>query len=61
MSAPRCMAARLTCRVLALEPMPDASGRAMSRGLGNLVEPMALIERFGADVIRWCLCRGAGR
>ena len=51
------------CRVLALEPVPDASGRAMSRGFGNLVEPMALIERVGADVIRWCCataraCRG---
>lgn len=40
-------------RVLRLPPVPDAAGRAMSSGLGNLVEPLTLIERFGADVIRW--------
>ena len=40
-------------RVLPLRPAADADGRAMSGGLGNLVEPLSLIERFGADVIRW--------
>jgi isoleucyl-tRNA synthetase len=44
--------------VLALEPVRDASGRAMSRGAGNVVEPPVLAGRFGSDVIRWfCLAR----
>ena len=41
-------------RVLSLPPVADAAGRTMSGGLGNLVEPFSLIERFGPDVIRWC-------
>jgi isoleucyl-tRNA synthetase len=42
--------------VLPLPPVADATGRAMSGGVGNLVEPLSLIERFGADVVRWsCL------
>jgi isoleucyl-tRNA synthetase len=40
--------------VLPLPPVADATGRAMSGGAGNLVEPLSLIERFGADVVRWC-------
>ena len=31
----------------------------MSRGLGNLVPPMPLVERYGSDVIRW-YCVAAG-
>ena len=31
----------------------DASGRQMSRRLGNLADPAPLIERHGADVFRW--------
>ncbi len=46
--------------VLPLRPAADAAGRAMSGGLGNLVEPLPLIERFGADVIRWS-CGTIGR
>jgi isoleucyl-tRNA synthetase len=48
------------CRVLLLQPVLDSSGRAMSRGLGNVVEPLPLIERYGADVIRW-FCVAAGQ
>jgi len=31
----------------------DASGRAMHKSLGNVVSPLTLIERNGADVLRW--------
>jgi len=31
----------------------DASGRAMHKSLGNVVSPLALIEKYGADVVRW--------
>jgi isoleucyl-tRNA synthetase len=48
------------CRVLLLEPVMDSGGRAMSRGLGNVAEPVPLIERYGADVIRW-FCVAAGQ
>jgi isoleucyl-tRNA synthetase len=48
------------CRVLLLDQVIDSGGRAMSRGLGNVAEPLPLIERFGADVIRW-FCVAAGQ
>lgn len=48
------------CRVLLLEPVMDSGGRTMSRGLGNVAEPLPLIERYGADVIRW-FCVAAGQ
>jgi isoleucyl-tRNA synthetase len=48
------------CRVLLLDPVMDSGGRAMSRALGNVAEPLPLIERYGADVIRW-FCVGAGQ
>lgn len=31
----------------------DGQGRAMHKSLGNVVSPLALIERHGADVVRW--------
>ncbi len=31
----------------------DASGRAMHKSLGNVVSPLQVIERYGADVVRW--------
>jgi len=39
--------------VLCLGAVLDDSGRTMSRRLGNLVEPLPLIERYGADAVRW--------
>ncbi|HSL83273.1 MAG TPA: isoleucine--tRNA ligase, partial [Thermoanaerobaculia bacterium] len=33
----------------------DEQGRKMSKRLGNVVEPMALIEETGADALRWYL------
>jgi isoleucyl-tRNA synthetase len=31
----------------------DAQGRAMHKSLGNVVSPLTLIEKYGADVVRW--------
>jgi len=31
----------------------DAEGRAMHKSLGNVVSPEHLIQRYGADVLRW--------
>lgn len=31
----------------------DAKGKKMSKSRGNVVDPMALVARFGADVSRW--------
>jgi isoleucyl-tRNA synthetase len=34
----------------------DDQGRKMSKRLGNVVEPMAVIEETGADALRWYFC-----
>ncbi len=34
----------------------DEQGRKMSKRLGNVVEPMAVIEETGADALRWYFC-----
>jgi isoleucyl-tRNA synthetase len=39
--------------VLCLGAVLDDRRRTMSRRLGNLVEPLPLIERYGADAMRW--------
>jgi isoleucyl-tRNA synthetase len=31
----------------------DGAGRAMHKSLGNVVSPLTLIEKYGADVLRW--------
>ncbi len=31
----------------------DAKGRKMSKSLGNVVEPMGIVEKYGADVLRF--------
>ena len=31
----------------------DEGGRKMSKSKGNALEPMAMLERFGADALRW--------
>ncbi|HYS32996.1 MAG TPA: class I tRNA ligase family protein [Streptosporangiaceae bacterium] len=38
---------------LRLGTVLDDGGRSMSRSLGNVVEPLPLIERYGADAARW--------
>ena len=39
--------------VLVLGLVLDGEGNKMSKSKGNAVEPMAALERFGADAIRW--------
>ena len=34
----------------------DEQGRKMSKRLGNVVEPMAVIAETGADAMRWYFC-----
>ncbi|MQA78200.1 MAG: isoleucine--tRNA ligase [Streptosporangiales bacterium] len=41
--------------VLVLGHIIDAEGRKMSKHLGNVLEPMPLMERHGADGVRWLL------
>ena len=36
----------------------DADGRKMSKRLGNVVDPMEVMERHGADALRWYLIAG---
>ena len=43
-----------TCIVLG--HVNDEQGRKMSKRLGNVVEPMAVIEETGADAMRWYFC-----
>jgi isoleucyl-tRNA synthetase len=39
--------------VVCLGLILDEQGRKMSKSLGNIVEPWAVIDRFGADAFRW--------
>ena len=39
------------CIVLGL--VQDAEGRKMSKHLGNVVDPFVMLDKFGADAIRW--------
>ena len=39
--------------VVSLGHVLDAKGKKMSKSLGNIVDPMKLIEQFGADAVRW--------
>ena len=32
----------------------DETGRKMSKHLGNVLEPIPLMDRHGADALRWC-------
>ncbi len=36
----------------------DAEGRKMSKSLGNGVDPLEVIEQYGADAMRYMLCTG---
>ena len=36
----------------------DAEGRKMSKSLGNGIDPIEIIEKFGADTLRFCLLHG---
>jgi len=37
----------------------DADGRKMSKSLGNGIDPMDVIEKYGADALRWFLSNGS--
>jgi valyl-tRNA synthetase len=37
----------------------DQQGRKMSKSLGNVIDPMEMIDRFGADALRFSLARAA--
>jgi valyl-tRNA synthetase len=37
----------------------DRQGRKMSKSLGNVIDPMEMIERYGADALRFSLARSA--
>lgn len=39
----------------------DAEGRKMSKTTGNVVDPLEIIDRFGADAFRFTLCALAGQ
>ena len=39
--------------VVCLGHIVDGQGRKMSKSLGNIVDPWSVIERFGADPMRW--------
>ncbi|MDP3712365.1 MAG: isoleucine--tRNA ligase [Mycobacteriales bacterium] len=46
--------------VLCLGHILDADGRKMSKHLGNVLDPFELMERHGADALRWyMLCGGS--
>ncbi|MCF1627640.1 valine--tRNA ligase [Tetragenococcus koreensis] len=37
----------------------DAQGRKMSKSLGNGIDPMEVIDQYGADALRWFLSNGS--
>ncbi|MBI4437522.1 isoleucine--tRNA ligase [Candidatus Uhrbacteria bacterium] len=39
--------------VICLGHVLDAEGKKMSKSLGNIVRPMEMIEKYGADAVRW--------
>src|SRR5204863_415664 len=44
--------------VVCLGHIIDAEGRKMSKRLGNIIDPFAAIDRFGADAVRWFFVAG---
>jgi isoleucyl-tRNA synthetase len=41
--------------VICLGHILDAKGKKMSKSRGNVIEPMEVMEKFGADALRWML------
>jgi isoleucyl-tRNA synthetase len=42
--------------VLCLGLVVDSQGRKMSKSLGNAVDPWKIVDRYGADAVRWYFC-----
>ena len=38
----------------------DVTGKKMSKSLGNIIDPLEIIDRFGADALRYCLVTVGG-
>ncbi|MDR2611456.1 MAG: valine--tRNA ligase [Deltaproteobacteria bacterium] len=48
-------------RTVVLHPLVrDASGQKMSKSKGNVIDPLTVIDRFGADAFRFALASQAG-
>jgi isoleucyl-tRNA synthetase len=45
--------------VICLGHILDAKGEKMSKAKGNVIEPWAVINKYGADALRWCFFTGA--
>ncbi|MFA5926386.1 MAG: isoleucine--tRNA ligase [Parcubacteria group bacterium] len=41
--------------VICLGHILDAKGKKMSKSRGNVIEPMEVMDKFGADMLRWML------
>ena len=39
--------------VVVNDMMLDANGKKMSKSVGNIIEPIGIMEEYGADIIRW--------
>ena len=39
--------------VIVMGHVQDSEGRKMSKHLGNVVDPMAMLNKYGADALRW--------
>ena len=44
--------------VICLGHILDARGEKMSKAKGNVIEPWAVINKYGADALRWCFLTG---
>ena len=45
--------------VLCLGHILDKDGRKMSKHLGNVLEPIPLMDKHGADAVRWYMLAAA--